>query len=77
MDNKPIIKKIEYQIIEIMNEIKTKVNGHGMENLTVSKLALYPHLFKKLADPIAALSGIIYTSYKKHDYESIRMGFYP
>ena len=74
MDNKPIIKKIEYQIIEIMNEIKTKVNGHGMENLTVSKLALYPHLFKKLADPIAALSGIIYTSYKKHDYESIRMG---
>ena len=44
MDNKPIIKKIEYQIIEIINEIKTKVNGHGMENLTVSKLALYPHL---------------------------------
>ena len=74
MNNKSIIKKIECQIIEIMNEIKTKVNEHGIRNSTISSLPLYPHLFEKLVDPIAALSSIIYTSYKKHDYESIRIG---
>ena len=74
MDNKPIIKKIECQIIEIMNKVKTKINGYNMEYSTASKLALYPHLFKELADPIAALSSIIYTSCKKHDYESSRIG---
>ena len=74
MNNKSIIKKIECQIIEIMSEIKTKVNRNNMKNPIISTLPLYRHLFKKLEDPIAALNSIIHTSYKKHDYESIRIG---
>ena len=66
------ISKNEFIIINDLINIKEKISlDYGSP---VSENIFYPHLFQNTKNHIAALDNIIYTSYTKHDYESITRG---